>query len=135
MPVALKLSTLEPTTENEGVRCGMPWCRAVLGDLFCVGRVKYVSLLEGFRREETGDYKLHRHAQWRVRHGKAPKDARPRWHGLHLDGKFGPGTGSFSMAGGPQREQLPTRERVRLDLVQVSCPSCGYSNTLDGNPR
>ena len=147
MPTQLRIASNDRRTGivSEGVRCGMEFCGAVLGDLISIDGIQYVSLLEGYRKEKTGDYKLHRHAEWRNRRGMPPKDAHPRWSGVRPDGTWGPGGSAASMTGGglqsdgryfpegPQKERLATRERVNLDQLQVSCLVCGFSNTLDGN--
>ena len=118
---------------EDGVRCGMPWCGAVLGDLISIAGVGHASLLEGFRREKTGNYKLHRYAQRNYKMGLAPKDSHPRWTGVHPDGRWGYGPGAQSMLDGPQRERQHVRERVGLEALQVTCPACGFSNTLRGD--
>ena len=118
---------------QDGVRCGMSWCGAVLGDLVSIAGVQHVSLIEGFRREKTGNYKLHRYAMRNYKLGLCPKDSRPRWTGVHPDGHWGPGPGAVSNPDVPLRERLHTRERVRLDTLQVTCLACGFSNTLRGD--
>ena len=81
MPAQLRIACHDRNAAvvAEGVRCGMEFCGAVLGDLISLGGIQYVSLLEVYRKEKTGDYKLHRHAVWRNRRDKPPKDAHPRW--------------------------------------------------------
>ena len=146
MPVELRVASFEGRTGivQNGVRCGMEWCRYVLGDLVIIGGVRHIELLEGFRKEKNGCYRLHRHARKRLKRGKAPKDAHPRWHGLD-QGRWshGPGAGrEMTPAFGPgevrvpiglPRERLPARERVSLDQLQVTCPACRFSNTLHGH--
>jgi len=79
MPAQLRIASHDrnATLVSEGVRCGMEFCGAVLGDLISLGGIQYVSLLEGYRKEKTGDYRLHRHAAWRNRRYKPPKTRTP----------------------------------------------------------
>ena len=137
MPAQLRIASHDRNAAvvAEGVRCGMEFCGAVLGDLISLGGIQYVSLLDGYRKEKTGDYKLHRHVAWRNRRDKPPKDAHPRRSGVADDGHYGPiaQSGESSLFPEIPRERLPTRERVKGDQLQVSCLACGYSNTLDGN--
>jgi len=136
MPAQLRIASHDRNAAvvSEGVRCGMEFCGAVLGDLINVGGIQYVSLLEGYRKEKTGDYKLHRHAAYRNRRGKPPKDAHPRWSAPRDDGHYGPiaQSGESSLFPEIRRERLPTRERVPLDGIQVTCLACSFSNTLRG---
>jgi len=136
MPAQLRIASHDRNAAvvSEGVRCGMEFCGAVLGDLINVGGIQYVSLLEGYRKEKTGDYKLHRHAAYRKRRGKPPKDAHPRWSAPRDDGHYGPiaQSGESSLFPEIRRERLPTRERVPLDGIQVTCLACSFSNTLRG---
>jgi len=136
MPAQLRIASHDRNAAvvSEGVRCGMEFCGAVLGDLINVGGIQYVSLLEGYRKEKTGDYKLHRHAAYRNRRGKPPKDAHPRWSAPRDDGHYGPiaQSGESSLFPEIRRERLPTRERVPLDGIQVTCLACSFSNTLCG---
>ena len=135
MSVKLRVTHFEHRTGvvEDGVRCGMPRCSAVIGDLVSIKGVGHASLLEGFRKEKTGNYKLHRYAQRNYKLGLPPKDAHPRWTGVHPDGTWSYGLGAQSIPGGPQRERQHVRERVSLEALQVTCPACGFSNTLRGD--
>ena len=89
MPAKLRVAPFEDLNETrpivgeriklKGVRCGIPRCGEVLGDLVNKKGDWYVRLLEGFRREKHGYYALHRHARIRYKRGVAPRDARGRW--------------------------------------------------------
>ena len=139
MPAKLRVASFEGRTEivPDGVRCGYRRCPKILGDLVSIKGDRHVQLLEGFRKDSDGCYRLHRHAEKRRRLGKAPKDAHPRWTGLHSDGHWGPGAGAQSNPDwlpDVPRERISGREKAPLDgQLQVTCPLCKYSNTLHGD--
>lgn len=102
MVLRVRVSRREGFTfvEDNGVRCGMVRCPAILGDLVSIDGDKFVSLLEGFRQEEDGVYRLHDRAQERYRVGMPPRDAHGRWMG------FTP-TGEDSWSWGPKGSSIP----------------------------
>jgi len=79
-------------TVRGGVQCGISSCHQEFGDLEVVDGTRYASLIEGFRREMDGCYRLHSHAKKRLKRGKDAKDTHPRWHRVRADGTMGPGS-------------------------------------------
>jgi len=138
----LRTAAFEDTTGvvPDGVRCGMPRCTMVLGDLVHISGVHYASLIEGFRREADGVYRLHRYAQKRYELGYPVRDSAGRWTGGIPTGKntyeWGPGGGDihdgemdFNVI---PRERIRLRERVELDKIVVKCPMCEWISSGRG---
>jgi len=121
--------------------CGTARC-AALGEVRDLQReASLVQLYEGFRRDKSGAFSLHRHAEQRYKRGLPPRDAHGRWFGVpnaEQGGSWGPGPNTVSLHGGPQRERLSYREEVGPGAL-VKCPRCGFINEVafdvDGTAR